>query len=890
MKRKHLLLMILSCLLVIAVGVSIVYGKKTTASGSQATSFHPEFALLDEQGQNVLDSSLPVSTIKTCGQCHDTAYIVSHSFHADLGLRDFGKTQNIAHTWDQGNGLFGKWDPLTYRYLSPAGDERIDLTTSAWIQANASRIVGGGPATTSPDGQPLTQGDPNPEGWDWHKSGMLEMDCFLCHVPNPNNAERLQVIAAGKFSLASIATLAGTALVEKSGDGYTWNRDAFSVEGEVLPDSILLQDPTNENCAQCHGVVHTSQDPLVLSGCSLDNWQTATTGQVIAAQKISNSGMNIANKDSLSRPFDIHAERGLKCTDCHYSLNNPVYYQPETNPNHLQFDPRRLTVGEYLKYPDHNFARGQSAQYTIAPELKGTMRRCESCHDAKSNHDWLPYLDRHLQELSCESCHVPQMTAPAVQSVDWTVLTSDAKPVSICRGVEGSSGTLNDLVTGFTPVLLPRQNVDGKVTLAPYNLVSAWYWVYDSNNGPRPVRLADLQAAYFEGSSYAQEIVQALDSDGNGSLSTAELTLDTSEKKAVVAKRLSALGLQNPHIEGEVQPYSINHNVVSGDYAIKDCKACHSDDSRLAQSVELAGSLPGGVTPQFVKDTNTLESGSLSVKGSTLYYQPATKDQKRYVFGHDRVPWIDWLGGLFFAGTLGAVLAHGSLRFYATLRNRTRKPELMKVYMYAVYERFWHWLQTFTIVLLLFTGLIIHRPDIFGIFSFRYVVLVHNILAALLVINAFLSLFYHLVSGEIRQFIPKPYGFFNDAIIQTKYYLGGIFNGEAHPFEKVPQKKLNPLQQATYFAILNILLPLQIISGALMWGVQKVPQIASWFGGLPYLAPFHSLVAWLFAAFIVGHVYLTTTGAEPLTSIKAMINGWDELEVHQAVEETPAKK
>jgi cytochrome b subunit of formate dehydrogenase len=96
------------------------------------------------------------------------------------------------------------------------------------------------------------------------------------------------------------------------------------------------------------------------------------------------------------------------------------------------------------------------------------------------------------------------------------------------------------------------------------------------------------------------------------------------------------------------------------------------------------------------------------------------------------------------------------------------------------------------------------------------------------------------------------------------------------------------LQQSTYFAILNVLLPLQVITGALMWGVQRVPNIAGWFGWLPYLAPFHSLIAWTFAAFIVGHVYLTTTGSQPLTSIKAMISGWEEVEL--PAEETPASE
>jgi len=296
--------------------------------------------------------------------------------------------------------------------------------------------------------------------------------------------------------------------------------------------------------------------------------------------------------------------------------------------------------------------------------------------------------------------------------------------------------------------------------------------------------------------------------------------------------------------------------------------------------MKLSGSIPGGVLPQFVQDTNTLASGRLYTEEGALYYAPATRDQNLYIFGHDRVPWIDWFGGLLFVAVLGGVATHGGLRFFSTLRTRRVAHHTEKVYMYQVYERFWHWLQTFAIVLLLLTGLVIHRPDMFGLFSFGAVVVVHNVLAALLVINAGLSLFYHLVSGEIRQFIPRPYGFFDQAIVQAKFYLQGIFGGGSHPFEKTPTKKLNPLQQATYFGILNVLLPLQIITGALMWGVQQWPQVAGWFGGLPYLAPFHSLVAWTFASFIVGHVYLTTTGAQPFTSIKAMMNGWDEVEVH----------
>jgi thiosulfate reductase cytochrome b subunit len=248
-----------------------------------------------------------------------------------------------------------------------------------------------------------------------------------------------------------------------------------------------------------------------------------------------------------------------------------------------------------------------------------------------------------------------------------------------------------------------------------------------------------------------------------------------------------------------------------------------------------------------------------------------------YVFGSSRVNWIDWLGAMFFASSLLGVIGHGTLRYISSRKHPKGQKRTERVYIQEAYRRFWHWLQTSSIVLLLFTGLIIHRPDIFGAFSFRGVVTIHNVVAVILVVNALLSVFYHIASGRVKEYIPRPYGFFDDAILQAKFYTVGIFKGEHHPFEKRPDNRMNPIQKATYFMILNVLLPLQIITGALMWAVQKYPNIL---GGLPVLAPFHSLVAWLFGTFILVHVYMTTTGATPLEAIRGMITGYEEVEKH----------
>jgi thiosulfate reductase cytochrome b subunit len=469
--------------------------------------------------------------------------------------------------------------------------------------------------------------------------------------------------------------------------------------------------------------------------------------------------------------------------------------------------------------------------------------------------------------------------------MDWTVLDETGAPLATWRGVELAGNGGADFISGYRPVLLPRENGDGSTSLAPHNLISAWYWVY--GDPARPVPLRELQAAWLDGGSYAPEIIAAFDADGDGALAAGELRIDDEDKEEAVAARLEALGLEQPRILGEVQPYGISHNVATGDWAIDECRSCHSGDSMVTESMQLASYVPGGALPTLLDGNGTTFRGELAVDGEgTLTYEPATRRTSEegagsiYLLGHDNLLWVDWLGATAFVGTLIGVAAHGGLRFFALRRQAraTHEPELRRVYMYGVYERFWHWLQTLVILGLLFTGLIIHKPDLFSLFSFRYVVLVHNALAAILVVNAALSAFYHLVSGEIRQFIPRPRGFFDQAFEQAKFYLGGIFRRERYPFAKTRERKLNPLQQITYFGLLNVLLPLQALTGILMWGAQRWPDTAALLGGLPGLAPFHTLISWLLATFVVLHVYLTTTGHTATANIKAMIMGWDEVE------------
>jgi thiosulfate reductase cytochrome b subunit len=175
-------------------------------------------------------------------------------------------------------------------------------------------------------------------------------------------------------------------------------------------------------------------------------------------------------------------------------------------------------------------------------------------------------------------------------------------------------------------------------------------------------------------------------------------------------------------------------------------------------------------------------------------------------------------------------------------------------------------------VVLIVTGLVIHEPGSWWPFGMTRAVAWHNAAAVLFIANAFLSLFYHLSTAAIRNFIPAPAGLLGRVLEHLEFNTRGIFLGNPHP-ASAPEQKLNPLQQLTYLALLNVLFPFQIGTGALVWAVGNWPALLGGGGALALLAPLHNLGAWLFMTFFVLHVYLVTTGRTLGEHLSAMITG-----------------
>lgn len=604
---------------------------------------HPPVVLLGPDGESVLRTGQPVSTVQSCCRCHDTRYIATHSYHAWLGADEQAAVAS-GRPWDWGLGPLGRWNPLTYRHVVRPDDSRFEQTLAEWI-ATFPRHVGGGPASSDVVRR------------------RVEMNCFLCHTSQPDNAARIKELRDGRFEWANTATLASTGLVRPAEGGWAYRPEAFLADGRLDARRLTLREPRSENCGLCHGAAGGGEEPLKVE-LSLRNWSTATKGQVFSPQRISEAAVNLRDKDLLARPWDIHAERLLECTSCHYSLNDPAFYEPDPKgrPKHLKFDPRRPRIAQYLQQPSHQFAKGQSSQGMLAQHLADTMRRCEDCHRAADTHDWLPYRETHFSRLSCEACHIPRVYAPAVQKIDWTLLTPSGEPQVEWRGIEGDPADPTAQVTSFRPVLLPSKGRNGRTRLVPHNLVSAWYWV-EGGAAPRPVPRADLERAMLSNGKYHPEIAAAI---GGGPAS-----LESPEQVEAVRRRLEAVGLTNPRIEAEIQPYSLHHGVGPAKWATRKCEACHRGDSRLGEPFTLASATPGGILPKPVGDSGAKMTGQIGHNGPELTYEPSTRQASLYVLGHDRWLWVHGLGGASFLAVVLGVIVHAGFRVRVARRKST---------------------------------------------------------------------------------------------------------------------------------------------------------------------------------------------------------------------------
>lgn len=205
-----------------------------------------------------------------------------------------------------------------------------------------------------------------------------------------------------------------------------------------------------------------------------------------------------------------------------------------------------------------------------------------------------------------------------------------------------------------------------------------------------------------------------------------------------------------------------------------------------------------------------------------------------------------------------------------------------RVYLYSRFERFWHWTQALLVIGLAITGFDIHYAR-FELLDFHTSVMLHRYLAWAFVVLIAFAIFWHMTTGQWKQYIPT--GRFLREMIG--FYMVGIFRNAPHPVRKTLLSKLNPLQRVTYLGLKILIIPVLVVSGFAYYYWNEWNFTANL--GLRIIAYVHTFAAYLLMAFMFAHIYLTTTGHTPLSNIKAMITGWENLEDQAHTEQSTGR-
>ncbi|HDS01589.1 MAG TPA: formate dehydrogenase subunit gamma [candidate division Zixibacteria bacterium] len=372
---------------------------------SMVDASHPNIFLFDKDFNEINpitgeNDDQPFSTKVTCGLCHDYDIITS-GYHFQHGWDVISDTFGISRgkPWQLSPRMMGGWSPPSFRQLAKknnAHPDEIDLTAYDFIGNSSIGIqpscgachAGGGGMEFDREGnrydEHLAENPELSETYDgdyyrseWDKSGVVEADCFICHLVGYDFTSRVEQLEYRNYEWAVVAG-SRYGVIEgqvKYGDEpkVVYNTKYFNADGSISIDPSW--PPPDDNCMFCHGASDSRKRGF--------SWN------------------DIFNPD-------IHNQQGISCAACH--------------PSGL----------------DHQFAMGVADRAEPAGHIAHTMTECKECHEAGFLGALIPQhitvRPSHLRRITCEACHIPQLGRAAMQGYD--VSTGDLETWTVPDSVE----------------------------------------------------------------------------------------------------------------------------------------------------------------------------------------------------------------------------------------------------------------------------------------------------------------------------------------------------------------------------------------------------------------------------------------------------------------------
>lgn len=507
----------------------------------------------------------PFSTRKTCGPCHDVDAISrGYHFNMDWDKASDERFKETATPWRASSGLTGSMTTYGYYFLAKKKNthpDQIDLTAFDFIARAPEKTgnfqkpgcaachAGGGMLEfdrdgnrydvhlkENPDLSKTLDGDYYNSRWD--KTGVIEPDCFICHSSRYHMQTRIAQMIRLNFKWAGTAAAGIGQVTGSIKDGGSpkviYNRRLFNEDGRFIMPEMLFK-PQAENCLLCHESIELGK-----RGMSWDDPESP----------------------------DVHHLAGLTCTDCH--------------PGDIR----------------HNFAKGNANANTVADELDNTMRSCCECHETgykgatRLKHRRI--RKDHLDKLSCEACHIPELYRSAVGAM------------YVGTGSFGKTGQIGTKRFGelrpWKPAYIKRaKDKDGVTRITPVNPYYASLFTNKEASGVHiPLFLSEMKTAYDackdELSQRQNPRVFHLPEDIKLMLQTLKRTLSGNQRFDSVFphyhdgtavyyldKQEGLIRTEDTTWVADIPYFSISHNVapVEKSLGYGGCRDCHSEESHI---------------------------------------------------------------------------------------------------------------------------------------------------------------------------------------------------------------------------------------------------------------------------------------------------------------------
>ena len=377
----------------------------------------------------------------------------------------------------------------------------------------------------------------------WQTSGVLEIDCLMCHGDGYSSFNRATQVKAGNFRAAPTAG---------AGLGTVVDNETVTYDANLSTNGITFHEsPDDHNCCLCHvqDEVHYATNP--------GNARSDVKKRAFNWGPIANVPTGYVR--------DVHDSEGMSCTTCH-------------------------TAGI-----DHQVAKGNDRVGTVRNDLDYTVTSCAECHvDTVDDSDELGVdpatahaaanfggiYSFHMDKLDCTVCHIPYKDGTGLRTIE---IAGGAVPSGTFKYglfTNGSPGNpAGWTLKNFKPTYQWWSTESGAYKLFPMNMMTEILW--GEKNGH--VISYSLYARDLTAAANAAGIDATWDdtSDGIPEVNTAAEI--TAMRDAIIA-RGTAVGNPNivdPYLWVAPHVFSLSHNIRPATEALgaTSCNDCHDSSA-----------------------------------------------------------------------------------------------------------------------------------------------------------------------------------------------------------------------------------------------------------------------------------------------------------------------